>query len=154
MSQQHVEVVQEPVAQNQQILWQPVVGEETTRLLADSDLDETAQGSVVTQAVEVLQRCASPTASSPSRTGLVVGYVQSGKTMSFTTVIGLARDFARLRVVLGQLRGDAAQLLQLAAQHGGLLDGLADVAKFFVRLLNLLLDFFEGGALALDRLDH
>lgn len=25
-------------------------------------------------------------------TGLVVGYVQSGKTLSFTTVIGLARD--------------------------------------------------------------
>ncbi|MBY9075949.1 Z1 domain-containing protein [Nocardioides sp. WL0053] len=98
--QQHVEVVHEPVAQNQQVLWQPVVGEETTRLLADSDLDENAQGSVVTQAVEVLQRCAPPRAKGGSRTGLVVGYVQSGKTMSFTTVIGLARDNGFPLVVL------------------------------------------------------
>ena len=40
----------------------------------------------------ILGRCLPPTETGKAETGLVVGYVQSGKTMSFETVIALARD--------------------------------------------------------------
>lgn len=89
--QQHVEVVTSAGGDNPQVLWQPTVGKETSRLLESSGLDEKVQGSIVTQAVDVLRRCQSPNGSG-RRTGLVVGYVQSGKTLSFTTVISLASD--------------------------------------------------------------
>jgi hypothetical protein len=42
--------------------------------------------------MRILGRCLPPTEASGRETGLVVGYVQSGKTMSFETVIALARD--------------------------------------------------------------
>ncbi|MQY52685.1 Z1 domain-containing protein [Rhodocyclus gracilis] len=48
--------------------------------------------SVLQEAIRILGRCLPPTEHSGSETGLVVGYVQSGKTMSFETVIALARD--------------------------------------------------------------
>ena len=90
MNQQHVEIVHDS-SSNAQVLWSPDVGPETTRLMQASDLDDTGQGSVLTQSVDILSRCANPSTQA-SRTGLVVGYVQSGKTLSFTTVISLARD--------------------------------------------------------------
>ncbi|WP_171946464.1 Z1 domain-containing protein [Hyphomicrobium sp. CS1GBMeth3] len=40
----------------------------------------------------ILGRCLPPNSNNGQRTGLVVGHVQSGKTLSFTTVIALARD--------------------------------------------------------------
>lgn len=88
---QHVEIVHPPAHDNPQVLWSPAVGPETLRLLEASELDEDGEQIVRTQSVDVLARCAGPT-SDESRTGLVVGYVQSGKTLSFTTVISLARD--------------------------------------------------------------
>lgn len=48
--------------------------------------------SVLHEAQRILGRCLPPTESGMAETGLVVGYVQSGKTMSFETVIALARD--------------------------------------------------------------
>lgn len=48
--------------------------------------------SVLQEAQRVLGRCLPPSEQGPTETGLVVGYVQSGKTMSFETVIALARD--------------------------------------------------------------
>lgn len=99
MEQEHVEVVD--VVTEPQRLWQPVVGEETRRLLDDAGLDDEAQRRVQNQAVEVLARCNPPSAGGADpRTGLVVGYVQSGKTLSFTTVTALARDNGFPLVVL------------------------------------------------------
>src|SRR6185437_13399133 len=43
-------------------------------------------------AASILGRGQDPSGPDGDRTGLVVGYVQSGKTLSFTTVIALARD--------------------------------------------------------------
>ena len=40
----------------------------------------------------MLAKCVAPTAPPKQETGLVVGHVQSGKTLSFTTVAALARD--------------------------------------------------------------
>lgn len=50
------------------------------------------EDSVLQEAQRILGRCLPPTESVGRETGLVVGYVQSGKTMSFETVISLARD--------------------------------------------------------------
>jgi hypothetical protein len=87
---QHVQVVHEPDG-NPQVRWSPEVGEETVRLLRASNLDENGELMVRKESVELLSRCADP-GRQETRTGLVVGYVQSGKTLSFTTVISLARD--------------------------------------------------------------
>lgn len=48
--------------------------------------------SVLQEAQRILGRCLPPHESGTPQTGLVVGYVQSGKTLSFETVIALARD--------------------------------------------------------------
>lgn len=50
------------------------------------------ENSVLHEAQRILGRCLPPTEPPEHSTGLVVGYVQSGKTMSFETVISLARD--------------------------------------------------------------
>ena len=48
--------------------------------------------SVVFEAQQILGRCIDPSASQQGTTGLVVGFVQSGKTLSFTTLCALAHD--------------------------------------------------------------
>jgi len=48
--------------------------------------------SVLQEAQRILGRCLPPSQRGKPETGLVVGYVQSGKTLSFETVIALARD--------------------------------------------------------------
>lgn len=55
------------------------------------DLTE-GSGSVLQEAQRILGRCLPPSETGAPETGLVVGYVQSGKTLSFETVIALARD--------------------------------------------------------------
>jgi hypothetical protein len=71
-------------------LWTPRVAEETISLL--QDFPEDNRDTVRDEAVAVLSRCIPPTAPLGRETGLIVGYVQSGKTMSFTTVSALAQD--------------------------------------------------------------
>ena len=74
--------------------WRPqwVENGEALRLLerySDWELPESAREEVKKSALEIVARCISPTDGTESRTtGLVVGYVQSGKTLSFTTVCG------------------------------------------------------------------
>ena len=77
--------------------WTPVVGNVTTefvqrKLLQRGAPDADAMQRVVTEAATILGRCVPPTDASGQDAGLVVGYVQSGKTLSFTTVTALARD--------------------------------------------------------------
>jgi hypothetical protein len=74
-------------------MWQPVVGQETLNLLKHLGLpDDESRERICREAVRILGQCVNPEQSDGSNTGLVVGYVQSGKTMSFTTVTALARD--------------------------------------------------------------
>jgi hypothetical protein len=68
--------------------WQPAVGSETLGL----GLPDESRATIEQEAVNVLRRCVQPQVPRGHETGLVVGYVQSGKTMSFTTVAALARD--------------------------------------------------------------
>lgn len=84
--------------------WVPEVGQETLSLLASLGLpDDESRDRLRDEAVAVISRCVPPAAPVDSETGLVVGYVQSGKTMSFTTVAALARDngFPMVIVIAG-----------------------------------------------------
>lgn len=85
-------------------LWKPVAGEAIRRLghllVSTSELpSEEAFAEIESSAKRILARCEPPEGASARRTGLVVGYVQSGKTMSMTTVAALARDNG-IRVVV------------------------------------------------------
>lgn len=73
----------------------PVIGPETQALLATPHVASLGESSdaIVEEARRVLRRCGRPNAGPSSQVvGLVTGYVQSGKTLSFTTVCALARD--------------------------------------------------------------
>ncbi|MHB8618479.1 MAG: Z1 domain-containing protein [Chloroflexota bacterium] len=73
--------------------WNPTVGPETESLLANLRLpDQDERNRVRAEAFDILRRAVPPRAQEGSETGLAIGYVQSGKTMSFTTVAALARD--------------------------------------------------------------
>lgn len=87
--------------------WKPTVGVETLDLLnyfrKEKHLDEEGCATIQGEASNILSKCVSPNAVADSVTGLVVGYVQSGKTMSYTTVAALARDngYRMLIVIAG-----------------------------------------------------
>ena len=72
--------------------WQPFIGEEAMRLMAYKGLPGPAAADIQQAAARILGFGQDPSGDDGQRTGLVVGYVQSGKTLSFTTVIALARD--------------------------------------------------------------
>jgi hypothetical protein len=93
--------------------WTPVVGSVTLefieRKLAQRGApDREAMNRVVAEAAQILGRCVPPKDSAGCDAGLVVGYVQSGKTLSFTTVAALARDNGYGAVIL--LAGTAVNL--------------------------------------------
>lgn len=78
--------------------WNPYVGDETDGLLrskgfvnSDGTLN-TIGNTILDEAYRVMQMCGNPTLSINAETGIVIGYVQSGKTLSFTTLTALARD--------------------------------------------------------------
>src|SRR5271157_4981411 len=76
--------------------WDPQPGPETDLL----DLPPDARDQIVDEARRILRRCVDPHGPPQSQTGLAVGYVQSGKTTSFTTVAALARDNGYRVVIL------------------------------------------------------
>ncbi len=83
--------------------WQPVVGPEARGVVVRKQLPRESGEAVIDAAASILARGTRPARMFNGRTGLVVGYVQSGKTLSFTTVIALARDngFRLIIVVAG-----------------------------------------------------
>ncbi len=73
----------------------PIIGEKTSELLnrlaLKLEVDEIE--TLKTETIEILSYCTNPHLDeTQSVTNLVVGYVQSGKTMSFTTLSALAND--------------------------------------------------------------
>ncbi|OSZ73147.1 hypothetical protein CAP37_15935 [Hydrogenophaga sp. IBVHS1] len=83
------------------LLWEPKPKDFTNAFLESKaaepngpNINELTSGpkSVLHESLCILGRCLPPTEPAGRETGLVVGYVQSGKTMSFETVIALARD--------------------------------------------------------------
>ncbi len=73
----------------------PQIGEQTTDLLNRfaGKLDKDGIDTLRRETIEILSHCTNPNKDAvQSITNLVVGYVQSGKTMSFTTLSALAHD--------------------------------------------------------------
>jgi Z1 domain len=88
---------------NKKNKWTPIPGEQANGVVVRAkNLDDSAKAKLITSAVSILGAGIKPDHVGAS-TGLVVGYVQSGKTLSFTTVIGLARDngFPLIIVIAG-----------------------------------------------------
>jgi len=83
--------------------WTPKVGPHAQAVVERGGLDTAAARQTLSSAQQILGAGVNPASAKGSATGLVVGYVQSGKTLSFTTVIGLARDngFPLVIVVAG-----------------------------------------------------
>ena len=71
--------------------WLPAVGSETLDFL-ERVVPESSQETVRNTAASILGHGIAPVDQVGRETGLVVGYVQSGKTMSFEAVATLARD--------------------------------------------------------------
>ena len=73
--------------------WSPEYGEETEKLLNkvfSDDID--AKEKVKEETYHIMKLCGNPKKETNCDTGLVFGYVQSGKTLSFTALTALARD--------------------------------------------------------------
>ncbi len=93
--------------------WAPVVGPFTTefverKLKQRGAPDAEAMDRIVAEAATILGRCVPASELAGQDAGLVLGYVQSGKTLSFTTVTALARDNGYGVVIL--LAGTAVAL--------------------------------------------
>lgn len=93
--------------------WQPIVGPETLTL--GRDMPPHSRDTIIQEAVNILSRCVPPTEPQGRETGLAVGYVQSGKTMSFTTVAALARDNRYRMIII--IAGTSIPLLEQSRQR-------------------------------------
>jgi hypothetical protein len=95
-------------------LWSPNVGHETLELLdrlqRNNSLSDDGRRKLEAEAISVLSHCVDPRQPNGQATGLVLGQVQSGKTMSFTTVAALARDNGYRLVIV--ITGTTIQLLK------------------------------------------
>lgn len=101
-------IIVEPIAAPVAGRWAPVAGPETLDFLT-TVVPEAGRDEVRDAAVSILSKSVPPTGEAGQETGLVVGYVQSGKTMSFETVAALARDNAFQIVIV--VAGTANPLL-------------------------------------------
>ena len=83
---------------NNNAKWQPFVGTEVDKLIkykgfTDSqDKISNAGEKIIDETYRILEMCGNPNNQSVVETGLVLGYVQSGKTLSFTSLTAMARD--------------------------------------------------------------
>ncbi len=88
-------------------IWVPVVGDRLEETLKNKkNLPDGERQTVERQTVSILGMCLPPTVATGQATGLVLGYVQSGKTLSFTCVTALASDnrFPLVIVITGTSR--------------------------------------------------
>lgn len=97
--------------------WQPQVGEFTKKFLETQTLPSPGMKIVLAEAGDILGHCVSPIEDEGHTVVLVVGYVQSGKTLSFTTLASLARDNGYGVVILlagttNNLKGQSQQRLE------------------------------------------
>lgn len=70
----------------------PAIGERTMAFMNSQDkLDEEGKLTIIEEAQDILSHCILP-GNQESITNIAVGYVQSGKTLSFTTLTALAAD--------------------------------------------------------------
>src|SRR5580700_9234243 len=94
----------DPVSPDRSDSWSvSIEGDETQHLRSKhTDVEEDEWDDVVSTAVSILGRCPRPDAEAEAhRTGLALGKIQSGKTLSYTALTALAIDnHYRITVVL------------------------------------------------------
>lgn len=82
-----------PINMKNNMKWIPEYGEETEKLLDKVfSNDPDAKEKVKKETYYIMQLCGNPNDATNNDTGLVIGYIQSGKTLSFTTLTAMARD--------------------------------------------------------------
>ena len=83
--------------------WEVSIGTQALNLLERKGIKGTERENVLNEACDVLGNCGNPNNQENSKTGLAIGYVQSGKTLSFTTVSALASQngFNAIIIVAG-----------------------------------------------------
>jgi len=73
--------------------WTPEFGKTADRLLKKEFGDNPeAYETLKKESYEIIKLCGDPNDKEHSNTGLILGYIQSGKTLSFTTVSSIAKD--------------------------------------------------------------
>ena len=73
--------------------WNPRQGTALTRLLeSNTSLSADERERLSSETWSIMSQCVDPNASSKQNTGLIIGYVQSSKTLSFTSLAALAHD--------------------------------------------------------------
>lgn len=83
---------------NNNAKWQPFQGEEIDALIKHKGFADTSGTinqvgeNIIDETHRILEMCGDPNVDTVSETGLVLGYVQSGKTLSFTSLTAMARD--------------------------------------------------------------
>ncbi|WP_217903473.1 hypothetical protein [Flectobacillus sp. BAB-3569] len=94
--------------------WTPSQGEEIEGLIKSKGfidysgkINEIGK-KVINETFKILEMCANPNEEKNIETGLVIGYVQSGKTLSFTSVAALAND-NKYRIII-IITGTSVQL--------------------------------------------
>jgi hypothetical protein len=105
-------------------IWNPEVGRQVEDLLERQTLDAPVKDRLLETCKRTLSRCGSPDSEEEHRGAhLVVGEIQSGKTLAFTTLMAMARDNGfRLIIVIA---GTKTNLLDqtVARVDGDLLKG-------------------------------
>lgn len=101
--------------------WTPVQGSAFTDMLNANDaLSDEEKDQLVSETTSILGECVDPAKTDEVNTGLIIGYVQSGKTLSFTSLAALARDNQYRLVIL--LAGTTNNLVEQS--HSRLKDDL------------------------------
>lgn len=81
--------------------WSPVQGDVLTEMLSSNKaLSDAEKERLIRETVSIMGECIDPSGQETVNTGLVIGYVQSGKTLSFTSLTALARDNGFRLVIL------------------------------------------------------
>ena len=117
-------------------LWKPVVGEETLELTgSQNNLSELEKKRLRDESVSILAQCVSPSAKDAHHSGLVIGNIQSGKTLSFATVAALARDNKYRLVIV--ITGTSKILNRQSAKRLKSLLRIGERSDFAWRLLQI-----------------
>ena len=113
--------------------WNPDLGDEAAAAVERADLDDRSRQDLMQTSVSILAQCLSPGSGTGSRTGLAVGYVQSGKTLSFTTVAALANDngFGIIVVIAGMTNELSQQSHTRLLRDLGVEEPFSRWAEFF-----------------------
>lgn len=95
--------------------WDVLVGSQVRELHSRLNLEKDEQNRILDEAVNILSSCGNPSNVKNSETGLIIGYVQSGKTLSFTTVSALAVENGFNCIII--LAGTTTKLVEQTSER-------------------------------------